>query len=265
MDWIILGYIATGMLAGLGAGLFGISGGVITIPCLIFLFKFGCVPCPSVMQLAIGTSLAAMTFNAMMSTYFHNRRGVVMWYVVGYMSIGLTLGAIIGAKFAVLLPSNALKIIFGIFECLIGAYYFTISSARLSEDQPHKPKFMVLTSVGVLIGTISAMLGIGGGVLVVPTLTYFRVSIKRAIGTAAACSFLITIIGALSYIVFGWKDHANGSSFGFIYLPAFIPLTISALAFSPFGVKLAHNLPVRMLKKTFAVLLVIVGIVLLLS
>ena len=111
----ILLFVIVGVIAGVMAGLLGISGGLVTVPCLFALFHFLGYPQPELMQLAIGTSLAAMVFNAASSTWAHQKKKTVMWHIVAQMVIGVIIGSIAGALVARLLSSILLEILFGLY------------------------------------------------------------------------------------------------------------------------------------------------------
>lgn len=112
-----------------------------------------------------------------------------------------------------------------------------------------------------MIGTASALFGIGGGSLTVPWLTFHSVRMQEAVATSSACGIAIAIAGSLGFIWTGWA-HAGlpAHSLGYVYLPAFAGISLSSIVFARIGVRLAHQLPGAVLKKVFAVLLVMVGI-----
>lgn len=111
-----------------------------------------------------------------------------------------------------------------------------------------------------MIGTFSALLGIGGGSMTVPLLVYSNIPTKNAVAISAACSLPIAITGSLGYLIIGWNvPQLPESSLGYIYLPALIGIMASSIFTAPLGAKLAHKLPAKILKKWFALLLIIIG------
>jgi len=254
----IFAFIATGLAAGILAGLLGIGGGVVTIPCLILTFHFLKVPHHLIMHLAIGTSLAAMIFNTFSSSYSHYRKNGVIFSIVSPMALGVLVGSFIGAMLAKVLPGNLLQIIFGVFECLVGLK-FLLPEKPLKQTRK-MPKFFGLTVISLVVSSISTMLGIGGGLLNVPVLTHYHVPLKKAIGTSSALSFLISLIGAIYFLVLNAGSTDFPGTVGFIFIPAFIVISIVALLSAPWGVKLAHVLPTDILRRVFGVVLVLAGI-----
>lgn len=255
----LLSLLLLGMIAGLLAGLLGVGGGLIIVPVLAWLLHTHAdIPVHSLMQIAIGTSLATIVITSTSSILAHQRRGAVLWPVVWQLTPGIIIGTWLGAMIADALPSDTLKIIFAIFVLLV--------SAQLgfgAQPAPHQqlPKWLGMSFTGILIGKVSALVGIGGGSMTVPFLVWCNVSIRNAIATSAACGFPIAVSGTISFILTGWdvKDLPAYSS-GYIYWPAFLAIVPTTLLFAPLGAKLAHTLPVAMLKKFFAVFLAVVGI-----
>ncbi len=113
-------YLLIGIFAGFSSGLLGISGGIITIPFFLIAFQVFQMPKEFIAHAAIATSLAAMTFNSLSSFYSHSKKQGVLWRITLGMLPGLIIGAYIGAYIANLLPGHLLKLLFALFECLVG-------------------------------------------------------------------------------------------------------------------------------------------------
>jgi len=260
MNDIIL-LLVTGSVAGLFAGLLGIGGGVVIVPVLILVFEYQGLDSSIIMQSAIGTSLATIVFTSISSTRVHQAHGAIIWDVFWKMTPGIILGAGIGALVADALPSDILKMIFAPFLLLIA-----IQFALNKQPKAHRslPKNKGLISVGIVVGTISSLFGIGGGALNVPFLAWCNVSIRKAVATSAAIGLPIAVTGTLGFIISGWKSELMPDwSIGYINLiAAFSIISVSAIA-APYGAKLAHRIPVVLIKRIFAALLVIVVIKLL--
>jgi len=251
-------YILIGIVAGILGGLLGIGGGVVTVPSLYYTFYFLGYPHIYLMHLAIGTSLAAMILNTAASSWAHNKRGGVMWDVFKKMAPGLLLGSIIGAILVQWLPDRGLEIFFGIFLCSLAIHFWKKTPIV---EEPHRlPKSPLLMLWSFVIGGISNILGIGGGTLIVPFLLSFKVPIKKAIGTSATCSLLVTSIGSISYLFLGLRDVHLPEDIGYIDLPAFITVGVVSFLTAPIGAKWAHELPVNRIRKIFALVLVATGI-----
>jgi len=259
----LIAYAVIGIGSGLLAGLLGMSGGIITVPCLLFVFTWLGFPSGELMQLSIGTSLAAMVFNALSSTYSHNKSEAINWKLVKKMVPGLILGCIIGAYLGHILPNRILQLIFAVFAILLGFYFFrhkelpNVATVTL----PSKP---ILNTYGFGVGALSNILGIGGGTMTVPLFVAFKLPLKASVATSAATGFIITFAGAVSYLIFGLGEAYYSYTFGYIYLPAFSILAVTTFIAAPYGARMAHRMETDKLKKIFALSLLLVGIAMLL-
>lgn len=251
-------FILIGILAGLSAGLLGISGGLVTVPLLALVFHFMGFPQAFLMQMAIGTSLAAMVFTGIASSWAHHLKGAVLWDVIKPMLLGLFFGSVLGALIAHLLSSVLLELFFGVVAIIIGIYFYR-DRFKFHPEIKRVPKWY-FTLWGFGIAFISNILGIGGGIITVPILISHHYPEKKAIGTSAASSMMISFLGALAYLYFGMHQITFPGSIGYLFLPAFIGVSIASMIAAPFGVKLAHSLPENRLKKIFGVFLIIVGL-----
>lgn len=256
-------YGVIGIVAGLLAGLLGISGGIITVPLLALVFSHTALPQSSIMHLAVGTSLAAMVFNGLSATWAHHQKNGVVWNVFSRMAVGIILGSLCGAFVAHLLPDALLEGIFGFFACVL-ALYMLRKKAYHGENHP-LPGTAALNSLGFCVSGIANVLGIGGGILTVPALMHFKMQEKQAIGTSAATGTLVSFLGAVSYMIFGLQQESvvNGKAVGYLYLPAFIAISVTTFIAAPYGARLAHVLPSKTLRRIFAAALFATGLMML--
>ncbi len=251
-------YLVLGVLAGTTAGLLGLGGGVIIVPALYMVFSAQGLPIESVMHMAIGTSLATIVFTSMSSIYTHHQQGAVQWPLVKSLLPAIVLGVVAGSFLADQLNSTTLRLLFGLFALLIAAQMiFTL----IPPSRKIAQKRWFYTLAGSLTGAVSALLGIGGGSVMVPFLHYCGINIRKAIATAAACGFPIGLFGAVSFILLG----QNGSqqqpwSLGYINLPALLGILLTSILSARLSAKLAHKLPLPLLKKIFASVLALVGL-----
>lgn len=259
---LLILFALVGIVAGLIGGLLGISGGLITVPSLLFLFTYMDFPTAYVMHSAIGTSLASMVITSYASAKAHNTHGGVIRPLVKKLIPGLILGSILGAFIARKLTSTSLQYVFGLFVILLGIYLL-LSRPKQTRDAPHLPPGPLITVLGFLIAALSNILGLGGGSMVVPTLLAFRVTLRRAIGTSAVTGLIITTIGALSYLSFGYRIETTPLSLGYLYIPAFIMISVATFIAAPYGAKLTHHLPSPLLRRLFAVTLIATGVLML--
>jgi uncharacterized membrane protein YfcA len=255
-------FLMLGMAAGLLAGLLGVGGGLILVPALLWVFQSRGIDPAVIVHLAVGTSLTAIIGTSLASIHAHQRRRAVRWPLVRVLAPGIFLGAWIGAMLADLLPALWLQRVVGCFAILVG-----LQLAFQPRVRPHRelPGRAGMTLGGIAIGTVSAVVGIGGGSLTVPFLHWNNIPLRNAVATSSACGLPIALAGAAGFLVSGWGQSGlpTGST-GFIYWPALPGIVIAALVSAPLGAWLAHTLPLRALEKTFALLLLAVGVKLLL-
>ncbi len=258
--WLM--YVALGAFAGVLAGLLGVGGGLVIVPVLTFIFTSQHLPDVHILHLALGTSLASIMFTSISSLRAHHLRGAVDWLVVRRISFGIMVGTFGGSWVAAQLSTRFLKSFFVVF-----LYFVAIQMLLNIKPKSHRqlPGRSALFGVGGLIGGVSSLVGIGGGSMSVPFLVWCNVAIHRAIGTSAAIGFPIALAGAMGYVVNGLSIPLPPHSLGFVYLPALIGIAAASIVTAPLGAKLAHSLPIDKLKKTFALLLIVMGTKMLLS
>lgn len=257
METLIL-YLAVGAFAGTLAGLFGVGGGLIIVPVLVFIFRGQGISEAVIIHLAVGTSLATIVFTAISSVRAHHQRGAVRWDVVGRLTPGIVAGALVGATIADAMPASVLRIFFAVFELTVAALLWW---DRQPAAHRNLPGFIGMGSTGIVIGAVSSIVGIGGGTLTVPFLTWCNVHLRKAVATSSACGLPIALAGALGFVVMGWNEvQLPALATGYIYWPAFAGIGIASVAFAPLGAKLAHTLPVTSLRKLFALLLAALGV-----
>ena len=272
MDIFILYYLIAGAFAGILAGLFGIGGGMIIVPALIYIFKAQGVPEAALTHIGIGTSLATIIVTSISSLRAHNSRGAVNWSVWKRMAPGLVIGSLLGAAIASIIHGNSLQAIIGVGAFLVGLKMLFMKNKTLEKNDFSKlPSPAGQTGLGSFIGIVSAIFGIGGGTLTVPILSYCGLKIKNAVGTSAACGLPIASAGAIGFFIFGQfiddnvKTALPSGIFGFVHIYAFLCVSLASFFTARIGAKLAHKLPAATLKKAFAVLLLIVGVKLVLN
>ena len=254
--WLI--YLTVGALAGLLAGLFGVGGGLVIVPVLAWAFAKQGMDSTLIMHLALGTSLTTIVFTAISSVRAHHQRGAVRWPVVRQLAPGIVAGTLAGAAIADALPTQALRQFFGIFE-------LTVAGLLWWNHQPsgHRglPGTAGMSIAGSGIGVISALVGIGGGTLTVPFLSWCKVHLREAVATSSACGLPIAIAGATGYLVMGLNNPLlPAGATGYIYWPAFIGIALTSVLLAPVGARLAHTLPVNHLRKLFALFLAVLGV-----
>lgn len=257
MELII--FLAIGALAGFAAGLFGVGGGTIIVPLLFIVFTQMHYNPDVIMHLALGTSLATIIVTSISSLMAHHKNGAVIWSVFKNLAPGMAIGCFLGAGIAGWLSGTHLQIIVGIF--LIWVAYTMFSGAKKVID-PNKvlPSNNQQRFAGAGIGMASAIFGIGGGSITVPYLTRYGMVMQKAVGTSAACGLPIAIAGALGFMIFGMKEHIDiPNTIGFVHIYAFLGISVMSFFTAKLGAQTAHALSPAVLKKCFAVLLLVVG------
>lgn len=251
-------YLLVGAAAGLLAGLFGIGGGMVIVPVLIFSFAAQGVSPEVLTHMAVATSLASIVFTSISSVREHHRNGAIDWPMVSSMALGIVAGTGLGVAFITSVPGPILQSIIGVFALLLSAKMFFGWEPPGSGKRPGK---LGLMSAGGVIGFGSSWFGIGGGTFTVPYLTWMRFNMRQAVATSAACGIPIALTGAVSNMIAAWDNPLLPAwSTGFVYWPAVVGIALTSMPMAKVGARLAHRLNADLLKKLFAVLLCVVGI-----
>ncbi|MGB1090530.1 MAG: sulfite exporter TauE/SafE family protein [Oceanobacter sp.] len=255
---VLLIYLAVGAAAGTLAGLFGIGGGMVIVPVLIFMLQAQGVSPDVLVHIAVATSLASIVFTSVSSVLNHHRKGSLDWKLVWIMFSGLIVGTSLGVVVVADVPGYILENIIGVFAALLGIKMFFGLDPKQGKTLPGKPEMI---SAGAAIGFGSSWFGIGGGTFMVPYLNARGLNMLQSVAVAAACGFPIALTGALTNVVVGWENPLLPEwSLGFVYLPAVAGIVLTSVPFAKLGVHLAHSLDQKLLKKLFALLLMLVAI-----
>lgn len=256
----LLIFLATGAVAGVLAGLFGIGGGMVMVPALAFVLAGQGVPAAIVMHVALGTSLAVIALTSLSSSLSHHRRGGVRWDVLRVYGPALAVGALAGAFIADALPGLALRRLVGVSSLLI-ALQMALDYRFGAMERMALPRTAELGVAGGIIGVLSSLIGIGGGSLTGPYLALRGYALRQSVGTAAAGGIPIAWAGALGYVIAGWQQAGVPEpALGYVSGSAFAGLAVASTLMAPFGARLAHHLTPRKLQLAFAGMLVLVGI-----
>lgn len=254
-----LAYAVTGAFAGLISGLFGVGGGIVTVPSLVLIFKFFHFHEDHAMHFALGTSMAAMVFTSVSSAREHYKQGSVRLDLAKRLFPGICAGALCGALLAVMLPGKQLELIFGIFLFLAGLRFLLPDT--LGNDGIAGGEFPLNNSTGyawgTLIGMLSTFFGIGGGIITVPFLRAYRIPLKNAISTSAFTGCFISLFGAFCYFFLGKFALKPVGNLGYIHPTAFFLLAVTSALAAPLGARWTHSIPAYKLKKYFGFILLL--------
>jgi len=262
IEWVML-YIALGAFVGFISGLLGVGGGGLLVPLLASIFIYQGVDTDSIVHLALATSLACMIITSSSSVLAHTSRGTVVWGIVKGMAPGIAVGAFIATQVASIVNSTYIAIFFSLFMALVALQTFLKWQPKPSAE-PLNMFGLIFSGIG--IGSVSALAAVGGGFLTVVYLRYKNLDIKRAIGTSAAIGFPIAITGTIGYMINGWTTTLDSPyTYGFIYIPAFLAISIASAISAPYGARCSNSLPEAKLKKVFAIVCLALSIKMLVS
>ena len=256
---IILLMVLTAIPVGFVAGLFGIGGGLITVPFLYYIFSLLGIDPQYIMHLAVGTSFAIIIPTSTVSVLTHHKYKAVDFQVVKNYGIYVILGVIIGTIFAASLKTKSLILFFSIVILFLGIYLLLLKEKEKNVIIDIKLHLKVI--LGFIVGFISAPMGIGGAIMNVPILKFFGYSINKAIGSAAAIGFLIAFFGAIGFLITGRYLETNlPLSFGFLNIPAFLIFIPITTLMARIGAKTVHKIDKNKISKIFGIFLLAVAV-----
>lgn len=251
--------LGIGAIAGVLAGLLGVGGGIVLVPSFFYAFQTLGYGGPQLMQMCLATSLATIIVTSVRSVLAHNRRGAVDWAILRGWGPGIAIGAMVGVLVAASLRSVTLQAVFGVLGIVIGLYLgFGRPEWRLGEAMPKGIRRVILSP---LVGFMSVLMGIGGGSFGVPLMTLFNTPIHRAVATAAGFGVIIAVPSVTGFL-FYQIDPAQRPplTIGAVNLVAFAIVIAMTTMTAPLGVKLAHSMDPKPLRRVFAVFLTLVAL-----
>ena len=250
--------ILTAFPVGFLAGLFGIGGGLITVPFLFFIFGSLNINQNYLMHLAVGTSFSIIVPTSIVSLLTHNKHGSVDFSVIKNYAVFVIIGVLSGTTFAALMDSESLLLFFTIIVFLCGAYLLNIKD----KTDNLKVNFNLIPRIllGFVSGFISSTMGIGGAIMNVPILKYFGYPINKAIGSAVAIGTVISSFGAIGFLITGLLLKTDlPLSVGFINIPAFLIFIPITMFMARVGANTVNKINKLKLQKFFGIFLYIVG------
>lgn len=250
--------LAIGAFAGVLAGLLGVGGGIVLVPAFFYAFQTLGYDGPQLMQMCLATSLATIIVTSIRSVHSHNKKGAVDWDILRGWAPGIAVGAILGMLVVSQLRSTTLQAIFGVLALIVGIYMsFGRAEWRLGQAMPKGPLRLILSP---LVGFMSVLMGIGGGSFGVPLMSLFNTPIHRAVATAAGFGVVIAVPAVIGFLLVDMQMEVPPFTIGAVNLIAFFVIIAMTLVTAPWGVKLAHSMDAKPLKRAFGVFLVLVAV-----
>lgn len=249
----------TGLVSGTLAGLLGVGGGIVIVPVLFNVLPFFGIPEAVQMKLAVGTSLATIIPTSIQSARKHFAKGTMDVALLRSLAPSIALGVALGTVLAIWLKGDALTAVFATVAVLVAVNMATTGADwRLSESFPAgAPRH----GIGGFIGTVSAMMGIGGGTVGVPILSAFGAPMRAAVATASAFGIIIAVPATVGFIWAGWGNaELPPFSLGYVNLIGVALIVPTSMLAAPWGVKLAHTIPPLLLKRLFALFLAVTSV-----
>ncbi|MCU0827376.1 MAG: sulfite exporter TauE/SafE family protein [Tabrizicola sp.] len=254
---MFIALLAIGAVAGVIGGLLGVGGGIVLVPAFFYAFGYLGYGGDQLMQVCIATSMATIVITSLRSVSSHNKKGAVDWEVLKTWGPTLVIAAAVGTFVASRVSSLTLQAVFGGLAGLAGLWMaFGRDSWRLGEVMPIQPVRSLLAGA---VGFFSAMMGIGGGTFGVPLMTLYAMPIHRAVATASGFGVLIAVPAVLGFL-FLPVANAPPYTVGAVNLPAFLVVIGTTLLTTPLGVRLAHAMNPKPLKRAFALFLTLVAL-----
>lgn len=250
--------LVIGAVAGVIAGLLGVGGGIVLVPSFFFAFEGLGYGTEGLMQICLATSLATIVVTSVRSVMGHNKKGAVDWEILRAWAPGIAIGAALGVVAASGLRNEVLMGIFGVLGLSVGLYMaFGRAEWRLGNQMPGRVGTAVSSPI---LGFLSVLMGIGGGSFGVPMMTLFGQPIHRAVATAAGFGVIIAVPAVIGFLL-TTGEGANRPPFtvGQVNLVAFVAVIAMTLITTPWGVKLAHAMDPKPLKRVFAVFIMVMA------
>ncbi|WP_420567648.1 sulfite exporter TauE/SafE family protein [Thalassovita sp.] len=256
---LVVMLMAIGAFAGVLAGLLGVGGGIVLVPSFFYAFKALGYDGPQLMQICLATSLATIIVTSVRSVLSHNKKGAVDWEILRTWAPGIAVGAVLGMLTVASLRSSTLQGIFGGLAFVIGLYMgFGRSEWRLGQAMPKGPLRIALSPA---VGFLSVLMGIGGGSFGVPLMSLYNTAIHRAVATAAGFGVIIAVPSVIGFLMVQIDPaHRPPFTVGAVNLPAFGLIIMMTLLTAPLGVRLAHAMDPKPLKRVFAFFLILVAL-----
>ena len=255
LDWrLILELLILGCFTGFLAGLLGIGGGMLMVPFMTLILSGHGIDSALAVKMAIATSMATIMFTSLASVRAHHQRKAIRWDLVRTLAPGITVMALLtGAFIYPRIKGSALALLFATFVAVSATQMLLKRKTHASRQMPGTAGRLI---AGGVIGTVSGLVGAGGGFISVPFMTWCNVPMHNAVATSAALGFPIAVASTLGNVIGGWSQpNPLPGGFGYLWLPALGVVVTASVLFAPMGARAAHAMNVQQLKRLFAAML----------
>ncbi len=255
---LVASYIVVGLLGGFVGGFLGLGGGIIFVPFLFFIFDYFQINPNYALQSAIVTSLSCVVISSLSALIKHNTNNLVEWNIFVRTLPGIVLGSSLGLTMVAILPAELIKFIYTALLILISIYMFNKDQDREKEKIK---EIKYINRFSFFVGSISSLLGIGGGTLTTPYFNYYGVPIKRCIATASACGVAISLFGILvSFVLTYHSQILETNTLELLTFDAFLIVSLSSMLSAYFGASVTKRTQSSNLSKIFSVFLILTAI-----
>lgn len=261
IDFLI--FVPVGCLIGFLAGLFGVGGGILMVPVLVFSYGYAGIPPAVLTHVAIGTSLFVVLFASISSAYQHRCQKNIDWRAVLLIGLFSALTALATTRLAAILSGRHLRIAFALVVVTAGMRMLTEGEAQAQKklETSSAPSSFRLAVIGITAGVVSALAGVGGGVVTIPMMYYLaKMPLKLAIGTSSAAIFITAAFSVVGYILNGMgRAGLPPWSLGFVDLQHGAALAIGSLLMAGLGASISFKTHPYRLRKLFALFIICVS------
>jgi len=256
---VVASLLTLGALAGLLAGMLGIGGGIVLVPGIYYTMHALGYGGEAIMHVAVGTSLAIVVPTGYVSMRSHLKREAVRFDIVKTLGLAILAGSIAGTLVARLLTGDGLQLLFGIVVFALSI--FMVMQPDAPKSMREMPRRLWQSVAGLIFGTLSTLLGIGGATMTVPYMTFHHVPIHKAVGTAAFLGLFIALPGMLGFVAAGLGAEGRPPfSVGYVNVLTWLSIVPASVLMAPVGAHLAHQMPVKRLKRFFSFFIMIVSV-----
>jgi uncharacterized protein len=255
---LIAELLLLGCFTGFLSGLLGIGGSLIMVPFLLWMFQGLGLSQELATHAAIATSLGTLLFSSLASMRAHHKLGAVRWPLVWQLAPGILIGSYLGSWIGSVVGGKLLMTVFSFFLLFSAWQMWLNKKPKPTRELPPTPGML---GMGGVIGSVSGLVGAGGGFISVPFMTWCNVSAHNAVATSAALGFPIALAGTIGNMVNGWgKAGMPQGSLGFVFVPALLVIAVASTTLAPVGARTAHRLNTAQLKRVFAFMLLCLAV-----